>query len=100
MRKFIMALAAVALFGAFVAPTSADAGWRGHHYGWRGHHHGFRHHYWRPRHHFGYRPYWRPIRYAYAAPVAYGWGSHCVIKRKIRWNRWGHPVRVVKRICY
>lgn len=108
MRKFIMALAAVALAGALAVPSSAEAR-RGH--GHHGFHHGFRphfvhrHHFVRPRHHFVHRhhffhrPYWRP-RFAYAAPIAYGWGPHCVIKRKIRWTRWGHPVRVVRRICY
>ena len=53
-----------------------------------------------------YRPYYRPfIRYAAFAP-AYGFvrpayfGPSCVIKKRIRFTRWGEPVRVIKRICY
>jgi hypothetical protein len=106
-RKLLLPLALATLVGVtglLLTPSDASAGWR------RGYHH--RHHFvHRPhfvhRAHFGHRRhfvhrhhYVRPVYYrrAFIAPVAYG--PSCIIKRKVRWTRWGHPVRIIKKICY
>ena len=124
-RKLLMVLGVstfMAIGGALIAPSDASAGWRGGHRGFhavhRGHfggprfaHRHFHHHrvVHRPfihRAHFHHRPFRRHFVHAgfygprfVAAPV-WAYGGHCVIKHKVRWNRWGERVHVKKRICY
>jgi hypothetical protein len=78
--------------------SEASAGWR------RGGH--FRHHIvHRPhfvhRTHFVHRRVFvRPVvhRRHFVVPVAFA--SECIIKRKVRWTRWGYPVRIIKKVCF
>lgn len=105
------------------APSEASAGWRGEHPGhpmMRPVYVGgprfvpgprfVRHQIWTHRVRVVHRPYFVQRRYV-VRPAFYGprfirpapilaYGPGCIIKRKLRWNRWGEPVRVVKRICY
>ncbi len=122
-RKFLMLLGLSATLGvgaALVAPSDAAAGWRGGHRGFHAAHRGhfggprfarghfYRHHYGRPwahRAHFIRRPYRPHFVHAgfygprFVAPVR-AYGADCLIKKRVRWNRWGERVQVVKRICY
>ena len=112
----------LAMGGALLGAADAEAGWRHSHRGFHGahrvhfggprfaHRHFHRAHFvHRPfvhRAHFVHRPFRRHVVHAgfygprfVGAPV-WAYGPECVIKRKVRWNRWGERVRVVKRVCY
>jgi hypothetical protein len=67
LRKLVIAVAAVAAIGtAGLAPTTAEAGWKGKGWGW-GHHWGYRH--------FGYGFAFAPAYYGCVKLVRtpYGW---------------------------